>query len=85
MSRPSRARGLKRKSPAIGRQWPLVAPLAGAWIETEEVFCYKGEVTVAPLAGAWIETGEVAFVTRLIPSRPSRARGLKQEIFQRKP
>ena len=32
-----------------------VAPLAGAWIETnmkiEEAFC-----EVAPLAGAWIET-----------------------------
>ena len=34
----------------------IVAPLAGAWIETcYRTFCYT-ENLVAPLAGAWIET-----------------------------
>ena len=37
----------------------LVAPLAGAWIETlvEQVAdAHTGQKSVAPLAGAWIET-----------------------------
>ena len=56
-SLPSRERGLKlpHSSPRFGRC--LVAPLAGAWIETGAGgrFCYHP--SVAPLAGAWIETG----------------------------
>ena len=34
----------------------VVAPLAGAWIETEEGPNIKLGSGVAPLAGAWIET-----------------------------
>jgi len=55
-SRPSRARGLK---PALNRKPPqlgVVAPLAGAWIETAEFTCCFFPLAVAPLAGAWIET-----------------------------
>ena len=34
----------------------LVAPLAGAWIEIDDVYKVAGkEDAVAPLAGAWIE------------------------------
>ena len=33
-SRPSRARGLKHVDLALPRVMPLVAPLAGAWVET---------------------------------------------------
>ena len=35
----------------------LVAPLAGAWIETALRDIRRREKVVAPLAGAWIETG----------------------------
>ena len=35
-SRPSRARGLKHVAAEIGRQRHDVAPLTGAWIETQE-------------------------------------------------
>ena len=34
----------------------MVAPLAGAWIETLESGSGDEEIVVAPLAGAWIET-----------------------------
>ena len=56
LSRPSRARGLKRlaaNSAAIRRE---VAPLAGAWIETCASRHRQPSSRVAPLAGAWIET-----------------------------
>jgi len=46
----------------------LVAPLAGAWIETSNVPLSPSPDKVAPLAGAWIETGGVT-----LPC-PSRAR-----------
>ena len=34
----------------------LVAPLAGAWIETLLNLLFAAYESVAPLAGAWIET-----------------------------
>ena len=34
----------------------MVAPLAGAWIETSRRMGTCGSSSVAPLAGAWIET-----------------------------
>ncbi len=34
----------------------MVAPPAGAWIETNERIKNLQELSVAPLAGAWIET-----------------------------
>ena len=34
----------------------MVAPLVGAWIETNELLNAKISETVAPLVGAWIET-----------------------------
>ncbi len=33
-----------------------VAPLAGAWIETNQTTTWQLSGRVAPLAGAWIET-----------------------------
>ena len=42
----------------------MVAPLVGAWIETEEIQLDGVQVHVAPLVGAWIETGtEVRLLT----------------------
>ena len=56
MSHPSWVRGLKLKAKTDGRWHTQVAPLVGAWIETNQ----KGKIllreTVAPLVGAWIET-----------------------------
>ena len=58
MSHPLRVRGLKLSLRVSLNLTSSVAPLAGAWIETdnrEQVQDYK---RVAPLAGAWIETGK---------------------------
>ena len=56
-SRPSRARGLKLPAYRVFRFRAAVAPLAGAWIETQNGgFLNHKENIVAPLAGAWIET-----------------------------
>ncbi len=56
MSRPMRARGLKRKRPWRHRHADLVAPHAGAWIETRVGYVRRCHASVAPHAGAWIET-----------------------------
>ena len=53
-----------------------VAPLAGAWIETLASDAFL-DARVAPLAGAWIETKAVDVDAGIIPSPPSRGRGLK--------
>ena len=55
-SPPSRGRGSKlaRTDKLVERD--LVAPLAGAWIETPARPSMILRPTVAPLAGAWIET-----------------------------
>src|SRR5690242_17636465 len=55
-----------------------VAPFAGAWIETACSMRTWHPALVAPFAGAWIETASGASPPSRCPSRPSRARGLKQ-------
>ena len=56
-SHPTRVRGLKQAADRLSFCLFLVAPHAGAWIET-----YMGSgikiliINVAPHAGAWIET-----------------------------
>ncbi len=78
-SRPPRARGLKHFCIARRASWLLVAPPAGAWIETLYVRQAHQALQVAPPAGAWIETFIVihSSPTRMW-SRPPRARGLKR-------
>ena len=44
-----------KTQPAIGRRF-LVAPFAGAWIETAVRALLWLRPSVAPFAGAWIET-----------------------------
>ena len=39
----------------VENNYPLVAPLVGAWIEIDKVFVRIYQKTVAPLVGAWIE------------------------------
>jgi len=59
MSPPARGRGLKpHEKPRLNYK-SMVAPRAGAWIET--CMRRKGRLRryVAPRAGAWIETGQI--------------------------
>ena len=57
----------------------MVAPRAGAWIETRFGHGEPYPNWVAPRAGAWIETlCATPGPTVCCPSRPVRARGLKQ-------
>jgi len=55
-SHPVRVRGLKLLSRYGPRQHLVVAPRAGAWIETRVAVEYLQSQLVAPRAGAWIET-----------------------------
>ena len=55
-SRPSRARGLKQVPLLKLVNKAVVAPLTGAWIETDLKGSLFQGVWVAPLTGAWIET-----------------------------
>ena len=49
-------RGLKHKGDREVVEVYKVAPLVGAWIETEVVCDLHEDMFVAPLVGAWIET-----------------------------
>ncbi len=55
-SPPMRGRGLKRINFALFLGLFVVAPHAGAWIETDHCFYGRPWCQVAPHAGAWIET-----------------------------
>ena len=69
---------MKRKIRRLEYSISRVAPLAGAWIETNSAFWLTLGVAVAPLAGAWIETDyEAEGVGKQQSSHPSRVRGLK--------
>ena len=57
-SRPLRARGLKRLQLEPPSLITVVAPPAGAWIETLQNVMKSPSLLVAPPAGAWIETLE---------------------------
>ena len=84
-SRPSRARGFKLGLPDASTGANIVAPLAGAWIETLEEYGFEGGKAVAPLAGAWIETPKAVMLkSPSTGSRPSRARGLKHPYVPRR-
>jgi len=53
-----RARGLKRRPQPPAKKPKLVAPHAGAWIETLLGGRRDRRIRVAPHAGAWIETNQ---------------------------
>ena len=55
----------------------LVAPHAGAWIETLYILVHIVHLQVAPHAGAWIETPDLIPPLRPFMSHPMRVRGLK--------
>ena len=61
----------------------MVAPLVGAWIETQLEYIINKQYNVAPLVGAWIETLQVhQLPSRSIMSHPSWVRGLKQRRLE---
>ena len=78
MSHPVRVRGLKLKFGINISTFIVVAPRAGAWIETN---MYLGMISedfsVAPRAGAWIETTLHKLPYLTFVSHPVRVRGLK--------
>ena len=59
VSHPSWVRGLKQKLSLSLHQKNKVAPLVGAWIETNVYSNFANENKVAPLVGAWIETEQM--------------------------
>ena len=58
----------------------MVAPFAGAWIETSPGENEADRDDVAPFAGAWIETGVSGIPLYCRLSLPSRERGLKLRL-----
>ena len=77
-SLPSWERGLKPTYGETLSGGQAVAPLVGAWIETNDVLYTYTAKCVAPLVGAWIETlFEFLGEHQWIMSLPSWERGLK--------
>ena len=62
----------------------MVAPRAGAWIETKNAGDPVAKQIVAPRAGAWIETRKRKPVTSRKWSPPVRGRGLKLRRGERR-
>jgi len=56
LSPPTRGRGLKLELVTTSSLDRLVAPHAGAWVETRAKICCYMPPSVAPHAGAWVET-----------------------------
>ena len=76
-----RVRGLKRWWYDQPGSHLIVAPRAGAWIETGVVIFTADRLPVAPRAGAWIETTSLSKnAPPLAWSHPVRVRGLKPAI-----
>ena len=57
-----------------------VAPLVGAWIETDVPMGSRLQPWVAPLVGAWIETSNLEDKEAALKSHPSWVRGLKLDL-----
>ena len=70
MSRPTRARGLKLQQRFAEIKHGMVAPHAGAWIETRYVPPSATALIVAPHAGAWIETYNIIYENSNIKVAP---------------
>ena len=77
MSRPSRARGLKHPESFAQSRIQAVAPLAGAWIETERRWRDNRRSGSRPSRARGLKRRLTAVFSFVFLSRPSRARGLK--------
>ena len=85
LSHPTRVRGLKLYHVVYDIRHTVVAPYAGAWIETESRIILFRPFFVAPYAGAWIETSRGYVKARNMSSHPTRVRGLKLQSSKGKP
>ena len=63
---------MKRKRKYLKTMGEIVAPRAGAWIETTKCRLSIRPASVAPRAGAWIETLSMPFASVVVISRPPR-------------
>ena len=77
LSHPVRVRGLKPEIHHRIGNTVMVAPRAGAWIETVKEAPEEKNIMVAPRAGAWIETLPTLLLSHQCMSHPVRVRGLK--------
>lgn len=73
-SRPTRARGLKLYVEEQHGLVPVVAPHAGAWVETTVTAYHRSTHNVAPHAGAWVETCAISRAAAISRSRAPRGR-----------
>ena len=64
-------RGLKLSYHTTRPETREVAPLMGAWIETQKTHYPEHVKSVAPLMGAWIETGSILGASRCATCRTS--------------
>ncbi len=71
-SPPTRGRGLKPVGSVGSVRSDMVAPHAGAWIETQERLSRHYQTSVAPHAGAWIETATLLGRRVIFVGRPPR-------------
>ncbi len=78
MSHPSRVRGLKRATTDLVRSMSIVAPLAGAWIETltRAAIVVRAGSHPSRVRGLKLVTEPV--FNHAVLSHPSRVRGLKR-------
>ena len=77
MSRPLRARGLKRGNIVEIERGQVSRPLRARGLKLKKQNQRVMENKVAPPAGAWIETYSLLIDSLWTSSRPLRARGLK--------
>ncbi len=71
-SPPTRGRGLKQPENACRCIRGLVAPHAGAWVETALISARQPGALVAPHAGAWVETARKCMPLYQGAGRPPR-------------
>ncbi len=74
VSRPSRARGLKRHSAQQLARQLVSRPSRARGLKLSFLFMNHHGEQVAPLAGAWIETSNMAPMTRMAACRAPRGR-----------
>ena len=83
MSRPTRARGLKRVSLHTINKRKKVAPHKGAWIETTCFCAFYASTDVAPHKGAWIETLLLHYYARSTMVAPHKGAWIETILIDR--
>ena len=76
-SHPAWVCGLKLHHHCHYRNWILVTPCVGVWIETYSFFLKRKRILVTPCVGVWIETLVSALTIFPLMSHPAWVCGLK--------